>query len=191
MKKYCTLFWRFLGFYHTPGMRILHITLIFFSILQFISASETSVKHLDDIGNSTEILFSWYHVIGGMLTATLAFIFVARVLAKRGLRYFFPFTTGGFKNVMEDLRQCVHLRLILPRPAGLRALIHGVGMIILLITSLTGAIWFSGWTPSHPRNLHWLLDIHEAFAILLIYYMIIHAIFALLHFLSWRKRTTS
>lgn len=178
-----SLLWRFMGFFQTPPLRIMHVTVMCIVLMQFLSSTAMSMKaHL---GSFWFFADSW-HIIWGILLLPLSYVFAWQSLRTRGLKYFFPYLWGDTSQIRKDINTVMQKKLIGPRPGGLPAAIQGLGFGALLMTVSLGFAWYVLWKTHNPVAPI-ILDVHCFFAFLLGLYAIGHGGMALLHFIKWQS----
>ena len=174
------LLWRFLGFFQPPLLRSVHVAVIVFVLLQFLTSMSMEVT-LE--GPSP---LAWIHIIIGMALCLLVLALATLSIKKRGLRNFFPYLWGDMTQIVKDVRIAAQFKLIAPRPKGVPASIQGLGMCALLMTVFTGLWWFDDW--SNDRLGLTALSMHKFFAMAMIAYLAGHGGMALAHFAMWQKK---
>lgn len=184
------LVWRFLGFFQSPSMRIIHALVAVLVILQILSS-----YGMDFLSSSVmwsafrPLLFNWYHILAGLFLVLLSLILTAKALAHHGLRFFFPYLWGDVEQLRKDLLASLRFKMVPPRPKGLGAVVQGLGLGALLLATLSGLLWFALWTSGQGTVL--ALSVHKNIVILIELYLIGHGFMALFHFFLWRKRVPS
>ena len=132
IKTQSELLWRFMGFFQSPFLRVLHALVVLFVILQLCSS--TLMRVTPDGASWT----AWYHMLEGMSLCVLGVIVAAYSLGKHGLKYFFPYLWGDVDQIRKDLIASLHGRLVAPRPGGLATSVQGLGLGALLLTAFSG-----------------------------------------------------
>lgn len=174
--------WRFLGVFQTPTLRVVHALVIFFCLLQFMSSWWMQVS------GASASFSAWYHMWGGTSLCCLAIIQVVISLTKRGVRHFYPYLWGDTEQLVKDIKQSLHFKLVGPRPKGLGAVVQGLGLGALLLTAFSGLYWFWLWQAASPKA-DTLRMVHDVASFLLILYFLGHGTMALLHFVVWEEHS--
>ena len=177
--------WQFMGLTHPRNISILHASLILLVLIMWLSGEGTSPKHLRGTGRGLHIFLSWLHVSMGFITIVVGTTFIDWALSKRGKSHYFSMNEETGSKVLEDMGDCARMHYARPRPSGLRALWHGVGFVAFAGTVVTAGLWFLSWV-MHIRGLRKVLHAHEFFAWVFLIYALVHAFFALQHFVHLR-----
>ena len=174
------LLWRFLGFFQPPLLRSVHVAVIVFVLLQFLTSMSMEVT-LE--GPSP---LAWIHIIIGMALCLLVLALVTLSIKKRGLRNFFPYLWGDMGQITKDVAAIRGGKLIIaPRPKGLACVVQGLGMGALTMSLITGLWLFRSWQMGEIS--HAAANLHGIFVFLLLAYAIGHGGMALGHFFFWKK----
>ncbi|MEI3477773.1 MAG: cytochrome b/b6 domain-containing protein, partial [Bilophila sp.] len=130
-------------FFQTPYVRFLHALVAVLVILQILSSS---AMHMD-AGH-----FAPWHVAGlavpsggGARNGALQPVLAAATLTRHGLRHFFPYLWGDTDQLKKDVLASLRLNMVPPRPRGLAAAVQGLALGALLLTVLSGLLWFILW----------------------------------------------
>lgn len=182
--KYMTYIWQFQGIFLHRWERLLHLAagvLVFFVLLL---SGGVSARVLQGEGVSIFTnMVSWGHARAGMLLLAVALLFMLIALIKRGLAHFIPRSKQHFKNIAGDLGDFLRLRMVRPKPAGLRSAVQAFGLLALVATPLCALIWFNQWLVSGYA----FLKLHKFFASCLMLYIVAHLAFVAVHFVHWKK----
>ena len=173
-------FWRFMGFFQKPGLRVLHLLVATLVILQICSAITMQFVPKGS-------LFGKYHMAGGLTLCVLGLLLFITTLRTHGVRYFYPYLWGDLKQIRYDFGQIRSGILPPPRPYGLRAALEGLGLCLLLVTAYLGGTWFVLWQSGYP-NAYTVLLTHAAVAPFMIAYVLVHGALGVIHFINWQKR---
>lgn len=168
--------WKFMGFFQSPFLRIVHALVVLLVILQLLSSDFTDAP-----------FFSAFHTAEGIVLCVLAVIMTVYSFSKRGFRYFFPYLWKDTEQLSKDLSSMLRFKLVAPRPKGLATCVQGLGFGALLLTAFAG-LW---WRELFHVSSHWAgfaLSVHIFAAQLLIVYAVGHGFMALLHFVIWQRR---
>lgn len=188
LRRQPALFWRFLGFFQTPYVRFLHALVAVLVILQILSSS---AMHMDD-GHFAPGPGTWlasrYHLGAGLATVLFSLLLAAATLTRHGLRHFFPYLWGDTDQLKKDMLASLRLNMVPPRPRGLAAAVQGLGLGALLLTVLSGLLWFILWRHGSDFSRAALI-VHKGVAPLMAVYLIGHGGMALLHFVVWQRKT--
>lgn len=180
------LLWRFLGFFQSPSMRILHALVAVLVILQILSSYGMDFLSSGVMWSEPRpLFFNWYHILAGLILVLLSLIITIKGLVHHGSRYFFPYLWGDTAQLRKDLVASLRLKMIPPRPKGLAAVVQGLGLGALLLATLSGLFWFILWMTDQGTVL--ALSIHKNVVILIELYVIGHGCMALLHFFLWQR----
>ncbi len=183
----CSQFWRYLGSYQKPFLRMLHFIVMLLVIIQILDSNGMGFTQAQQIrpGLSYDI-FTWMHIGIGLLMVILTLILTLYSLSTRGLRYFFPYLWGDFSQLKTDIGDIVKLRLPGTDPKGVATCVQGLGLGALWLVVLSGLVWFVLWRSGSP----WSGDaksIHKTLTGLIEVYLAGHGFMALLHFVLWLR----
>ena len=186
-KQQFSLLWQFLGFFQPPIMRALHAAIVLKVTLQIISSAFMS-GHAKE-GSLAFWANSWHFTLG-LLLLPLAFFFTAYAIKERGIKRYYGYLWGETEVLLADIRQALHLKMLAPRPGGLATLVQGLGFGALLLTVLSGSLWFVSWH-WQLSHAHFLRELHQGCASLLIAYFLGHGGMAALHYIKWRMQVVA
>ena len=175
--------WTFLGFFQPPLTRILHALVVLGVGVQIL----TGLVFASLPAPADHTVLPW-HVWPGLVTLVLALVLTAHSLATRGLRRFFPYLWGDFKQIRVDLDAIRARKLVAPRPGGLATAVQGLGLGALLLATGSGGLWLLCSRLGLPDFAHAARSAHQGLVLLLELYCLGHGGMALLHFAVWRKR---
>lgn len=182
LHKQFSLLWRFLGFFQKPFLRALHaviVVLVFFQLLGGFSVSPLMSSEIF----SSELPF-WGHILTGLTILLLALTLAAYSLYTKGFRTFFPYMFGDIGQLRTDFAAILRFNLPAPRAGGLASSVQGLGLGALLLTALTGGLWFV--LPLGGAAQSCLLQLHSLAALLLALYFAGHGGMGLQHFVAWQ-----
>ncbi len=122
------------------------------------------------------------HVALGFAGLALAVAYVPGCTRRGGWRLYFPWLSGGLRDVARDLAGLPRGRIPAAEGGGLFAMIEGLLLLALLFTALTGAAWFA--TQGSSDALAWR-DCHIVAARVLIGLGLAHVISVSLHLVEF------
>lgn len=173
-------------FAHLPSAeKWLHFTTIAWVLFQIITSSGMHVK-----GTTTAAEMSWVdytHAYGGLGLLLLATVFFLVVLSRRSVADLYPWLSGNWLVIKEDLQTLLKLRLPEARPSGLAATVEGLGLLALLLATVTGCLWMIAFLSTGASNPDFLA-IHKTSVGAIEAYVWGHGLFALFHLLLWWRR---
>lgn len=162
-------------------IRNLHYGIIILVIMQIFLSNFMSIdKNQKLSGNIFNYLFSWIHIGLGILAFCITVIFVAIELKKYGLKYFYSYLYGDFIKIKSDLSQMIRFKSPSLEPRGVVASIEGLGLGALLLTTLSGMIWFILWINHSSLSLY-VQEFHKFTTTFLEIYIVGHGTMALVH----------
>ena len=179
------LLWRFLGFFQSPWLRLLHAMVASLVIVQYLTGLEAHIGAVYR-GLMRAICTDW-HVIAGLFLFALVQVFVIGSLQHRGLRTLFPYLWGDVKRLKEDVAATLHGKFVPPRPGGLASCVQGLGLGALLLAAYSGAAWFAAWVLDLPVTRA-LIELHKTLVPLVGVYALGHGAMALSHFVIWQRK---
>ena len=163
-------FWRFSGLFQPLPLRIIHLLVVFFVILEFVLIG------LEDVLPRA----LHYHKFIGMGLCVLALAMLAYSFILRGVKYFYPYFWGDLTQLKSDFAQSLKFKIVPLRPMGLAAAVRGLGFIALFLTLSFGLITVFLWRGAG--------DFHGFSASLLMIYLLCHGGMALVRFVIWEKK---
>ncbi len=179
--------WSFFGLYQTKIIRRLHVLILILVLTQIIVSNwMVGTKSVVLPFFNKAYLFTWVHIISGFLLLFLTFCLVIYCLKDRGLKYFYPYLWGDFKQLKNDIRTLLMLRLPNSSPKGLAATVQGLGLGALSMVILSGVTWFVLWVQQSPLALE-ARSIHKSLTILIEIYIYGHGGLGIIHFFIWYK----
>lgn len=164
-------------------LRLLHAALALFTSFQLLSP-----LWMSDPGS--QWLFPWHRLLGA-LTVLLVVLFWLHGYAMQSTGRLFPWHAAGARQSLRDLAGLLRGRLpAVDGPAGLSALVHGLGLLAISGCAITGMQMFLMIPPGHvgpPADgmafTRWTL-LHKSCSQLLWWYCAGHVALALLQ--QWR-----
>ncbi|EFE51786.1 hypothetical protein PROVRETT_09514 [Providencia rettgeri DSM 1131] len=179
--------WDFFGLYQTKRIRILHMLILLLVISQIIVSNwMTGTKSVVLPFWDEAYLFTWIHIVSGFVLFFLTFFLVVSCFNQRGLRYFYPYLWGDFKQIKEDINTLLAKRLPESSPKGLATTVQGLGLGALSIVIISGIVWFILWLKQSPLALE-ARSIHKSLTILIEIYIYGHGGLGIIHFVIWKK----
>jgi cytochrome b len=136
---------------------------------------------------------SWIGIAGSLVIVLRV---VLGIIGPSGLQFknWVPFTRERFILVKDDLQGLLHRRLPLRQPhAGLAGLVQILGLLVFLMSALSGLFLFFTIEPGHKSYglVHDVKEVHEAGLILLLFFFLLHVGPIVLHALAgrhlWRR----
>lgn len=185
------LMWKFLGFFQSPFLRRLHAMVVVLVVLQLCSSAGMHIVFATNFSASPLVfVVDWYHMLAGLGTLCIGLFMTGYSFSQRGLRRYFPYLWGDTEQIVKDLRMSLRGELPAPRAGGLATAVQGLGFGALLLTALSGAVWFALWRlGAGAASTEIALSIHKTVVNLLILYFLGHGGMALLHFVVWQRKT--
>jgi heme A synthase len=179
--------WFFLGLYQTKRVRILHVLILTFVLTQIIISNWMAGTKLENIpALDSTYFFTWMHITIGLTLFFLTFMLIITCFTQRGIRHFYPYLWGDFKQIKSDLKQLFSFKLPDSSPYGLAASVQGLGLGALSIVILSGIAWFILWVQHSPSALE-ARSLHKSLTIFIEIYIYGHGGLAILHFIIWYK----
>lgn len=179
--------WDFFGLYQTKRIRILHMLILLLVISQIIVSNwMTGTKSVVLPFWDEAYLFTWIHIVSGFVLFFLTLFLVVSCFNQRGLRYFYPYLWGDFKQIKEDINTLLAKRLPESSPKGLATTVQGLGLGALSIVIISGIVWFILWLKQSPLALE-ARSIHKSLTILIEIYIYGHGGLGIIHFVIWKK----
>lgn len=183
--------WQFFGLYQTKKVRIIHILILLLVITQIIISNWMTGTKSQTIPELNSVyFFTWMHIAVGIALFFLTFLLIITCFQQRGVKYFYPYLWGDFKQIKLDVKALLSFKLPDSSPYGIAASVQGLGLGALSIVVLSGIIWFVLWILHSPFALE-ARSLHKTLTILIEIYIYGHGGFGALHFISWYKNKRS
>lgn len=122
------------------------------------------------------------HVYLGLATAILSISFFIRNVTHGKWRQYFAWLILDVSQINQDIVGLASKRIPVAGGKGLFSLVEGLGMLLLLATSITGVFWFIN--QGDASALTWR-SYHQLFAKGFIGFILVHLVFACLHLLDF------
>ncbi|MGE6651268.1 hypothetical protein BEL05_11905 [Shewanella colwelliana] len=122
------------------------------------------------------------HVYLGAVVACLSVSMLLTNVIKGKWRQYFSWLAGDFTQLSQDVCGLKKGKIPLAGGRGLFSAIEGIGLILLLLVSITGAMWY--FTQGSSEALNWR-SYHHSAAHGFIGFIIIHSICAAAHLLDF------
>ncbi len=166
----------------SPLIRYLHYSIMILILLEFITSAFIIISPSGEISHKALFYYgTLLHIRIGMIILFLAIVFTIVEFSKHKFSYFFPFS--DFTQLKADIEKLKSGEIPNPAPKGLSATIEGFGFISLLLTALSGGIWFVLWSNNSPLANE-AKNIHKLLTGFIETYVIIHAVLGIAHMLS-------
>lgn len=163
----------------------LHFTTLSWVLFQLVSAAGMHVSKDATVYHLT--LIDHIHMYSGVGLLLFSMVFFVTVINRRPLTDMYPWLSGNFKVIKVDLRILKTGRLPSPKPSGLAATIEGLGLLALILATITGALWTIAMLSENASSPDFLA-IHKTAVTAIEAYIWGHGIFALLHLIVWWRR---
>lgn len=173
--------WRFMGIFQPPVIRVLHILIIFFVLLQFFFSL------FMQIWSDGASITGWLHMWSGVSVFILLPALGTLGFIRHGFRHFYPYFGGDTAHLAQDARDASKMRLPAPRPGGLPAVIEGFGLFALMLMTLSGITWFILWQRGSGAA-YVPGAIHSILAWLVMLFIIVHGGMGFIRFIAWQRR---
>lgn len=179
----------------TPGRWDTKTKLLHFGMAVFVTIELFSSLFMEESTGPPPLSFE-IHEWSGMaaLSIVLAHWAWSAFGAKGvGLNHLFPWGTSGRKQILDELRELISLRMPVSGPEGrLSGLVHGLGLLAVTAIAITGAILFFGM-PEDGTKLSPFTEgskeLHEFFSIFVWVYWVGHVAMAVTHEIVGRDGT--
>lgn len=178
--------WDFFGKYQTPKIRALHFIILILVLTQILVSNWMTGTKSTVVAFDATYFFTWIHIISGILLFFLTLCLIISCFKYRGIRHFYPYLWGDFKQLRADIHQLINLKLPDSAPQGIAAIVQGLGLGALSIVILSGLTWFFLWIIQSPFALD-ARSIHKSLTILIEIYICGHGGLGVIHFIIWYK----
>ncbi len=166
--------------------RLLHLVLLLAVIHQLVSSQ---FIHRPRPGQEPSTLWLTHQYIGVLALLTVAGFWAWTVLRRREtpLAALVPWFSGPrLRALVADTRDyaqgVLRGKLLDERDSPLAEAVHGLGLLVVSVMTLTGTVWLLG-TAGSPVA-HNALAVHKLFGNLMWAYLVAHAGLAVLHYLT-------
>ena len=180
-------FWFYFREAQPPLIRVVHLIVLLLVLMQMLSSNLISFDAAGQVSDSSiYFMGSWVHFTVGMALVFASLFFVGIELARRGVRYFYPYLWGDFRRLKADLGTLRSRRLPEVAPGSLAAVVQGLGLAAIVLTLASGMGWFFLWQAgagiaASAMALHgWLTGLVQA-------YVVGHGGLGLLHIILWNR----
>ncbi|MGZ9899319.1 cytochrome b/b6 domain-containing protein [Shewanella gaetbuli] len=152
----------------------LHVLVLVFSVLLVVTSPWILIgRQL----SSRSGFWDYFHVYGGVVAAVLAVLFAVKVCLKGQWKQFFPYLVGDFSQLKAEFKGVAKGKLPVSGGKGLFSIIEGIGVVLLVLVSVTGILWYI----VDPSDALTWRSYHKLFAQGFIGFLIVHVLLALLH----------
>ena len=127
-------------------------------------------------------MWDYLHVYLGLLVACFSVSILLTNVVKGKWRQYFPWLVGDFSQLSNDICGLKQGKIPLAGGRGLFSVIEGIGLILLVLVSFTGVMWFV--TQGSSEALNWR-SYHHSAAHGFIGFIIVHSICAAAHLLDF------
>lgn len=155
-----------------------HLLLILLSLFLILTSSWIVMGRSIRVNPS---VWDYLHVYLGMVVAGLSLPMLLANVVKGKWRQFFPWLMGDFTQLSSDVCGLKRGKIPAAGGRGLFSVIEGVGLILLLLVSFTGVMWFV--TQGSSEALNWR-SYHQSCAHGFIGFMLVHCICAAAHLID-------
>ncbi|KKD60246.1 hypothetical protein RN22_11840 [Grimontia sp. AD028] len=163
----------------------LHFTTISWVIFQLLTSAGMHVSKDATVYHLT--LIDHIHMYGGIGLLLFSMVFFVTVVNRRPITDMYPWLFGNFTVIKADLLILRTGRLPEPKPAGLAAMVEGLGLLALMLATVTGTLWAIAMLMENPLSPDFLA-IHKTAVGAIEAYIWGHGLFALLHLIIWWRR---
>ena len=165
----------------TPLVLSFHIAVLLMVIGQIIFSNFMGFTRTGEVASQLpERLGTWLHIGTGLLLVPVSLIFLFAVIKQRGFKYYFPYLVGELEPLKADIQTLLRFKLPAPGPAGLAAVMHGLGLGALLLVVLSDFTWFLCWN-FLPSWAYQVREVHQLLTGLIEAYLVGHAAMGILH----------
>lgn len=130
-------------------------------------------------------IWDYLHVYLGLFTALLAGLFLMRNTLQGKWHQYFAWLIGDWAQLKQDIKGLFNGKLPVAGGKGLFSAIEGIGMLILLGTGVTGALWFM--YQGTPSALDWR-SYHLACVDVFVGFLVVHVVLAATHIIEFIRQ---
>ncbi len=168
-------FWDYLAKTQTKSIRIIHTTIAILIIVQIIDSYFIHTNPGLNWG-------AWLHISIGITITVMSVDFVSDLLKRKGIKYFYPYFFGAFKQLNQDIKSLLSFKLPTSKPCGLATSVQGLGLSALFLVIISGLSWFSCWLLGLSIT-HAVKETHEFLTLFIEIYICAHGTMGFFHFL--------
>ncbi len=166
--------------------KYLHFSVLFWVLLQLLSSGLMHVHGDTPLAKISDLAF--IHIYSGLALLPVSLLFAAKVIMRRQYQDLYPWLSGQYQVIKDDINSLLRLELPEAKPSGLAATVEGLGILALILAVATGSVWYLTVLMSGPNE--WLLSIHKLSVTFIQIYFFGHALFAMLHFAYWWRQSS-
>ncbi|MFK3975561.1 cytochrome b/b6 domain-containing protein [Shewanella vesiculosa] len=122
--------------------------------------------------------WNYWHIYGGLFCALVTVAFTISVCKNGQWRQLYPWLVGDLNQCKQDLLGLLKGTLPHSGSKGLLSIIAGIGLLLLLLTSLSGVSWYLAQGSEYAMNLRYF---HMLFAQYFTGVLLLHILCGLLH----------
>ena len=122
--------------------------------------------------------WNYWHIYGGLFCALMTIIFAINVCRDGQWRQFYPWLVSDINQCKQDILGLFKGTLPHSGGKGLLSVIAGIGLLLLLLVSLSGVSW---WLVQGGEYAMSLRHYHIFFAQCFAWILLLHALLGLLH----------
>ncbi|MGL5668946.1 MAG: cytochrome b/b6 domain-containing protein [Shewanella sp.] len=129
--------------------------------------------------------WDYLHVYLGLICAVLGSLFLLRNTLQGKWHQYFAWLVGDWGQLAQDIKGLFKGKLPVAGGKGLFSTVEGIGMLLLVATGVTGAIWFI--YQGTPLAMTWR-GYHQICADFFIGFLVVHLVLAATHIIEFIRQ---
>ena len=130
-------------------------------------------------------IWDYLHVYLGLIAAALGILFLLRNSIQGKWHQYFAWLVGDWGQLIQDVKGLFKGKLPVAGGKGLFSTVEGIGMLLLVATGVTGALWF--FYQGTPLAMTWR-GYHQVCADVFIGFLVVHLVLAASHIIEFIRQ---
>lgn len=130
-------------------------------------------------------IWDYLHVYLGLIAAALGILFLLRNSIQGKWHQYFAWLVGDWGQLIQDIKGLFKGKLPVAGGKGLFSTVEGIGMLLLVATGMTGALWF--FYQGTSLAMTWR-GYHQICADVFIGFLVVHLVLAASHIIEFIRQ---
>ncbi|MCL1119132.1 cytochrome b/b6 domain-containing protein [Shewanella seohaensis] len=130
-------------------------------------------------------IWDYLHVYLGLIATALGILFLLRNSIQGKWHQYFAWLVGDWGQLIQDVKGLFKGKLPVAGGKGLFSTVEGIGMLLLVATGMTGALWF--FYQGTPLAMTWR-GYHQVCADVFIGFLVVHLVLAASHIIEFIRQ---
>ena len=130
-------------------------------------------------------IWDYLHVYLGLIAAALGILFLLRNSIQGKWHQYFAWLVGDWGQLIQDIKGLFKGKLPVAGGKGLFSTVEGIGMLLLVATGVTGALWF--FYQGTPLAMTWR-SYHQVCADVFIGFLVVHLVLVASHIIEFIRQ---